>query len=218
MLDKLKSLFIVEEEQSSNQQADKTTKEVDSKTDRERSTVRESARTGGNVDQKITEKLLSAIDKTNLEGFDYLEYKNALKALEKIPMDEATRFRSAFATAATIGATLDKLVESAKFYIGVLDKENQTFLKSYDIQLKENISDKEAKVVDFEKVIQTKSDQIAQLTREIQLHQNEIMAIRAKLVETKSMMEQTQENFKVSYMNLRSHLEGDIAKMNEYLK
>lgn len=222
MLDKLKSLFVVEDEEQ-NIPKEKQEEGQDVQVTQEEASTSEpvaqkSNRGSGTVDVKITEKLLSAIDQNNLDGFDYLEYKNALKALEKLPMDEATKFRSAYATAATIGATLEGLVKSAKFYIGILDKENQTFLSSYDKQVKQNISSKEDDLVEFDNIIKLKSEQIMILTQEIQKHQREIEQIKAKLTESKQMMQSTQENFRTSYLTLRRHLEEDVVKMEEYLK
>ena len=50
----------------------------------------------GKVSTKFMEILFKAMEDNNLDGFDYLEFKQSLKSLEKMPMDETTRFKSAF--------------------------------------------------------------------------------------------------------------------------
>jgi len=137
MLKNLKSLFIVEDEEE-NKEAPKPSEKTAGKSDKEPvvstppplPNTSVSASSQGVLDTNIVEKLLQAIEKNNLEGFDYLEYKKSLKALEKMPMDEATKYRSAFATASTMGVTLDKLIQTTNFYIGVLDKENRRDYKT----------------------------------------------------------------------------------------
>lgn len=215
MLNKLKSLFIVEEETETEK------KEPQKEANTKNAPIPKSTSPSvnlGSVDSKIIEKLLKAFEDNNQEGFDYLEYKNALKALDKMPMDEATKYRSAFATASTIGTTLDKLTSSAQFYIAILDKENKTFLSSFDSQVKNKISSKENELKQFENLIKSKSEQIKQLTLDIQKHQTQIQEIKLKLKESRGMMQSTQDNFKSSYVKLKSQLEEDIVKMEKYLK
>ncbi|MEM6967493.1 MAG: hypothetical protein AAF573_22205, partial [Bacteroidota bacterium] len=65
------------------------------------------------LDEKSISFLTGALDRNNLPGFDYIEFKQSLAALAKLNMDEETAFKSAFATAATVGLTKGKLLETA---------------------------------------------------------------------------------------------------------
>lgn len=221
MLKNLKSLFIVEESEDDKK---KVEKKKETKTAENTSTTSKPVtsssvvNTTGVVDAKIIEKLLQAIEKNNLDGFDYLEFKKALKALEKIPMDEATKFRSTFATASTMGVTLDKLLDTVKHYIGVLDKENTIFLKAFEGQLQANVGNKQKEITQFEAIIKEKSERIKQLTQEITKHQKQIADLKVSVDSSKSKIDKTQNDFKVSYLNLRSQFEQDVEKMKQYLK
>ena len=110
MLKKLKSLFIVEDESNAKGTVEKKEPEV----------IQDKSKSGeepipsgdisvpvddGKIDQKFVDVLLKAIDNQNMEGFDYLEYKQSLQSLSKMDMDESTRYKSAFAMAKTMGAT-----------------------------------------------------------------------------------------------------------------
>ena len=57
-----------------------------------------------------------------MEGFDYLEYKQSLQSLEKMNMDNQTRYQSAFAMAQTMGAKAKNLIDSAQYYLKVMQK------------------------------------------------------------------------------------------------
>lgn len=225
MLKNLKSLFIVEEtteEKKETPKQAKAEKEAPKKNVAETSNVSPktytNTDTSGSVDGKIIEKLLGAIEKNNLDGFDYLEFKKAIKALEKMPMDEATKFRSTFATASTLGVTLDKLVASTGHYITVLENENTTFLKAFEGQLTSNVGDKEKEITQFDAIIKEKSAQIKKLTEEITRHQTQIEELKKTVAESKSKIDKTRNDFKVSYLHLRSQLEQDVEKMKQYLK
>ena len=67
------------------------------------------------------------MEKANIEGFDYLEYKQSLKSLAKMPMDERTRFQSAYAMAQTMGASVGHLIKTAQHYIDILAAEEKKF-------------------------------------------------------------------------------------------
>ena len=119
MLKALKSLFIIEEEDSKSKSTSKTKSKQAPKAKPATNTVssiKESTKgRAGKVDSKFMNVLLKAMDNNNLEGFDYLEFKQSLKSLEKMPMDEATRYQSAFAMAKTMGASAAQLEHHEKW-------------------------------------------------------------------------------------------------------
>jgi len=226
MLKNLKSLFIVEEAQEEEK------KPAGTKEKKPVAPIKPSGatppplpkqnsgstNTTGSVDNKIVEKLLQAIEKNNLDGFDYLEYKKSLKALEKMPMDEATKYRSAFATASTMGVTLDKLLQTTNFYVGVLDKENEEFVSAFKNQFNDKVSGREREIAQFQSIIKEKSAQIKALTDEITKHQEQITGLKSKIEESNAKITKTQNDFKQSYDHLKAQFEDDIIKMKKYLK
>ncbi|PKV53100.1 hypothetical protein ATE84_5235 [Aquimarina sp. MAR_2010_214] len=226
MLKNLKSLFIVDDSEEENKPKQESAKNDDTKSDKNPPTKTPpplpnkvvNSGSSGVIDAKIIEKLLQAIEKNNLEGFDYLEYKKSLKALEKMPMDEATKYRSAFATASTMGVTLDKLLQTTNFYIGVLDKENEQFLGAFKNQFNDKVSGREREVAQFESIIKEKSAEIKKLTEEIAKHQKQITDLKGKIEESNAKINKTQNDFKLSYDHLKSQLEEDKVKMQKYLK
>ena len=169
-------------------------------------------------DGKIMDTLLGAVEKTNLEGFDYLEYKKSLQSLKKMSMSEETMFQSAFATAATMGVTLDRLVETAEYYKKILDKEMHTFGETVAAQHQQMVTKRKETVTMVGENISQKEKQIAQLQTEIR-HLKEKQAKLNKDVEQSSIkIEQTKANFEKSFLSLKDQFESDIIKMKKYLK
>lgn len=224
MLKNLKSLFFTEDGSEEVNNKKVVSKEV-SKEAIEKTTIvsksipiSTSTNTSGSVDNAIVEKLLVAIENNNLEGFDYLEFKKALKALEKIPMDEATKYRSTYATASTMGVTLTSLLENIKHYIGILDTENSVFIKAFEGQLASKVGNKEKEITQFDAVIKEKSEKIKQLTNEITKHQNQISELKRLVDDSNQKITKTQNDFKMSYLHIRAQFEQDAQKIKQYIK
>lgn len=216
VLKNLKSIFIIEEEQATEKPSPKKEQSA-SKSSAKASNQGLKANTG-KVTQKFTDVLFGALEKNNIDGFDYLEYKKSLKKLSKMPMDEPTRYQSAFAMASTLGATPQVLVETAQHYVNVLKQEEAKFQQALVNQRKQQIGDKESQIAQIEKVIQQKAEQIKKLTQEIQSHQKQTSKLSQEISQATVKVEQTKNNFKVSLNALLSQITKDVENMKKYLK
>lgn len=172
----------------------------------------------GTISDKFTEILFQAMEAANQEGFDYVEYKRSLQTLEKMPMDEKTRYFSAFAAAQSMGITKDKLLGSADFYLSVLKNENLKFQEATKGQREKQIGGKEKVIENLAATIQAKGEQIARLTEEIQKHQAEMDALKTEIADSVVKIETTMNDFTASYTNLAQQIEADKTKMQQFLQ
>ncbi len=226
--DKLKSLFIIEDETSSKKKkaAPTTKKKVEkaAPTPKAKSTPAVSGEAPaltvgkGKATAKFIEIMFGAMEKHNLDGFDYIEYKESLKSLEKMPMDEQTRFQSAFAMAKTMGATPQKLIDAAAHYLKVLEHEEQKFEQALENQRSRQIGGREKQIKDLEVGIQQKAKHIKKLTAEIEQSQQQLGAIKKEISGAVSKVETTKNNFIASYQVVVAQISADIEKMKKYLK
>lgn len=214
-LEKLKSLFFVTEE-TEKQQAQPTQTAANQGVKTE---AKPTPQPSGNVglDDKIFESLSKAIEDSNMDGFDFFEYKTSIKALENLPMDEATKYRSAFATASTMGVSVDKLIKSADYYKSILDKEKTKFEEALKLQVDKNVLDKQKMIEGMNADILNKSEQIKKLTEEIQSMQAEIEKHQAFITEANAKIDATKRNFDYTFNLIKSQMEEDIEKMKKYL-
>ena len=222
MLDKLKSIFITEDESVSKPKAEGEKEVPGSKISQEKPDIqtpqtRVSA-LPGKVNSKFTEVLFRAMEANNLNGFDYLEYKNSLKSLEKMPMDEQTRFKSAFAMAQTMGATPDHLIKTANHYIRVLLEEQEKFGQALANQRAQQIGNKEEQIKQLESIIKEKTQQIERLKAEIQQHGKDMESMKADISSASVKVESTKNDFQASFNNLVNQINKDIESMKNYLK
>ncbi len=172
----------------------------------------------GNVSDKFVEILLGALEKNNQEGFDYLEFRQALKNLAKMPMDEQTRFHSAYAMAQTMGITPAKLVDSAQFYLNVLTNEQARFNEAHAQQRARLIGNREEEVKNMEAMIQQKSEQIKQLTQQIEDHRKQSEQIRKEVSDSTIKIENTKADFEKTYESISGQIKEDIGKIQQHLK
>ena len=160
MLKRLKSIFIVEEEEKF--EFPKKGSEVKESPKVEAIPVGEDVKPS----EKFINSLLKAIENNNLEGFDYLEYKQSLRSLASMDMDEETKFNSAFAMAKTMGATKNALIESANHYLIILKAEEGKFNEAYKKQQQKQVGERRERLRNIESSIRKKEDQIKKLQEE----------------------------------------------------
>lgn len=174
--------------------------------------------TQGSVTDKFVEILMAALEKNNQDGFDYFEFRQALKNLSAMPMDEVTRYKSAYAMAQTMGVTPVKLADSAKFYLGILGNEQSKFNDAHTQQRAKLIGNREDELKNLEAMAVQKTEQIKQLTQEIEAHKQRGDQIRTEISESTIKIENTKADFDATFSNVTANIEADIAKIQQYLK
>lgn len=213
-LNKLKSLFIVTDETNKTETTDNTTNQQTTNDSTSQQVVTNT--TVGQADNSIIETLFKAMSENNVQGFDYFEYKQSLKTLLGM-LDEPTAFKSAYATAATMGLTKQKLIDSANFYIKVLDKEKEKFTQAVDAQVAANIKGKESEIEQAKNQINEKSEMIRKLTDEISALQQKMNEIQSHIIQATQKIQATSANFEASYQKIASDIKADVEKINQHI-
>jgi len=169
------------------------------------------------VSKKFTEILFKAIEDNNQEGYDYLEFKQALQNLKALDMDEVTRYKSAFASAQALGVTPDGLISSAQYYQEVLITEEQKFGETLKNQRFNKIETRHADIEKVQQTISHKRQEIEQLQLQIQKLEEQLKETKAEVSEAEVKFQQTQEQFDASYHNLIQQIKADVDKIKQYL-
>lgn len=229
MFKKLKSIFIVDDEDFiANQKGEKIPANVDPKSDAKSDAKTTDAyvptvdaskfKSTAESSRKFVDVLLKAIEANNLEGFDYLEYKQSLQNLSKMAMDEETRYKSAFAMAQTMGVTSAKLVTAAQHYITILSEEDSKFKAALKNQKNKQINERQQKIKDFELMITNKSKQIESLKKDLEKHKKQLEKEKQSVQGAAEKVEKTRINFESAYDSVAGQIRDDIQKMKKYLK
>lgn len=217
-LSKLKGIFIVQTP-ADGQTAEATPVKTDATTKPAATTPKAEVVTPtGKVSDKFYEILFGAMETNNQPGFDYLEYKKSLQTLAKMPMDEATRYSSAYAAAQAMGVSSQQLNDSAQFYLNILKTEDSKFQESVNQQRQKQIGSKEKAIADLDATIKAKGEQIAKLTQEIAAHQEDMGKMKAEISEAVVKIETTLSDFHATYSDLIGQIGQDVENMKKYLK
>lgn len=171
----------------------------------------------GKPDAKIAEKLSEAVGKANLDGYDYFEFAKAIQSIGSSIPAESVRYQAAFSAGAAMGCTPDKLVETAKHYLGVLDQEEGQFQEAMKAKLSGDVEQKKSEAENTLKTIQEKQEAIKAMTEEI----NNLHEQRAVLLNEANTNEVNvraiSNNFSVTIQAFRDRITSDIAKIQKYL-
>lgn len=169
------------------------------------------------LDERSVDFLTKALEKNNLPGFDYIEFKQSLAALTGMSMEEETAFKSAFATASTVGLTKDKLLKTAEHYKKILSKEKEQFDAALQKQMVQRVSSKQKEVEKLRKQIEEYKAKIEQLQEKIDKSQHTIDTADEHIQEAKSKIVSTKENFEHTLTSIVNQIDQDIENINRYL-
>lgn len=228
MFKKLKSLFVIDEGGQNASSTNETTANQENKSSTPKEVKNSSIKIEkpvydkdnppkGKPNEKFVNILLGAIEKNNVDGFDYLEFKQALQNLGGVEMDEATKFKSALAMAKTMGATKDVLFKSANLYLNVLSKEEAKFMESFMNQVNRQVDTRNQDIKNLEQGIALKKKQIEELQKEIEKQEKSLNDKKSTANKANAKAQSTKESFYHSYHIVTEQIKNDIAKMKQYL-
>ncbi|MBK6930329.1 MAG: hypothetical protein IPH12_05470 [Saprospirales bacterium] len=169
------------------------------------------------LDERSLDFLSNAVEKNNLPGFDYFEFKRAVAALSQMQLDEATCYKSAFATAATVGLTKEKLIETAGYYRNVLLKEKEQFDKALDSQNSTKVTSREQEIKRLRDQIDRHKAEIARLQDEMAGYLTQIDQAEASVKQEAEKLEKTKTAFEKTHQSVLLQIDRDVENMHKYL-
>jgi chromosome segregation ATPase len=170
------------------------------------------------LDEKSSRALIRALkSKHNDSTFDYIKFKQSVEALKNLDMDVATAYKSAFATAMTMGLTKDTLLKSANGYAQVLEYEKESFAQALKGQIDEKIQGRREEVNKLAQKIEDHKRKIQELEREISIFQNRIDNVDQDVESANAKIEETKAKFLEAYDVLNTHITEDIDLIKEYI-
>ena len=169
------------------------------------------------LDEKSISFLTDALEKNNLPGFDYIEFKQSMAALAEMNLDEETAMKSAFATAATVGLTKKKLLDTAAHYKKILTGEKEKFGKAMQNQMEKNISGKQKEVEKLKDKIEKYKAKILELEQQIEKDQKVIDTADENINAAKAKIDQAKEKFEYAHQSVMNQIEKDMDSIQKFL-
>ncbi len=169
------------------------------------------------LDEKSVEFIAKAMEKANLPGFDYLEFRMAVDNLKKMNLDEITAIRSAFATMSTMGLTKDKIIETATHYRSVLIKEREHFdaasQKQQDLKIGQNLQ----QVEELKRKIADNELKIKQLQEEVEVSRTKIRELDYERDNASAKIDDAKTKYFFTHQSILNLMEKDIENMRQHL-
>lgn len=207
MLNRLKSLFVVTEEvekQSEKKQENKTVEETHYKIDEV-----------GVFNQEIYEHLTQAIEAANLPGEDYLEFVEALNAMRNLPISETAKMQSVMATLSTKGLTVQKIEDSAKFYLQILEKEKQKYNENISGEIDKELQTNKMSLEEMEKIAEQKQKEIERLNQELEHLHEEIARQKNDLLNVEDKVKEKKDSFNFTFDAVANQIKTNVEKVKQ---
>ncbi|MBK9272586.1 MAG: hypothetical protein IPM48_13420 [Saprospiraceae bacterium] len=167
---------------------------------------------------KFYEILAGVIEKSNTPGFDYIEFKSAVKSVAEMhQMNEETAYKTAFITAQTMNVKASFLIDSAKKYISILNTEEIAFSQSAQKYLDQQIQGRKNELGQLEKETQDIKAEIQRLQQVLIEKEKRINKISEEADSFKQKYESNKVDFQEAYKTIVQQIEEDIQKMQKYL-
>jgi Na+/phosphate symporter len=170
-----------------------------------------------NEDKRSASFILSKLAEKQKPGFDYLRFKRSLKAMEKLPMDEATRFQSAFAAALALDVSKEELMKTAQYYIDYLKQEKGRFAEEAELRMVKKVKDREQQVVHVQEMIDKYREKVQQLQEQISNYEAKVIAAKSEMDEERQRIDSSLVLFNTTCDLMMQDIEADLEKLSTYL-
>ena len=174
----------------------------------------------GQIDKKFTEHFVNLLEKANLPGPDYFEYKQALQSMEGLGLGEEKQFQAAWASFKAMGGAKDTTIlkSSADQYLGILSKDRDSFLKDVEKAIKERVGALQDEYKKLEETNAAYAQQIIDLQKKIDDNKNRLGQISGEVSEQTAKINTNKDSFEVTYVSFVDQIQSDLAKINQYLQ
>ncbi len=169
------------------------------------------------IDERSAEFLLSKLTSRQKQGFDYLRFKRSLKAMEHLPLDESTRFQSAFAAAQALDVTREELMKTAQYYLDYLGKEQAQFSREAEDRLQKRVKERKQQIEHVTEMIEKYREKVKQLQAQIAGYEEKVSHATAEMESEQERIDSSRQLFDQTCQSLMEAIEEDLEKLNRYL-
>lgn len=169
-------------------------------------------------DSKIVNALTLALKEKALPEYDFMKFMDSQAALAVAIPDESARFKATFATVKGMGVTKGKLLETAKYYVSILDAEKSTFMSGVEGQFKDKVGSNQKRITDLEALIGVKEAEIKKLQDELSSATANRDTLVVQVTDWQTKIEAAKLNFEQVYARLRTQIENNAGKITNHLE
>lgn len=170
-----------------------------------------SASVSGDEMQKFKAHFEDLFEKANLPGPDYFEFSKMCQAMS---LPDETKFPAVFAGLSIQGLTKQKLLESGKHYIAIVEEDAANFNTAVDQKIMSEVASMRQTAIMKEEELRKKEDLIVQLQNEITGDKTSIVTLKAQADEKEQKAKEKFNTYKAACDAIKSSIEVDLSKIS----
>ena len=167
--------------------------------------------------EKFEKYFDNLFEKANFPGPDYFEFYKTMETLEAHIPDEKSTVSATFASLAIQGLTKQNLVDTAKKYQEIIEKDNLNFEKALETKAKSELGDRNAKLKILEQKITTNSELVQKLTKEISDAQVLMGQIKNEVLEQENKLNKNKHGYQIACHAVLNKIATDIQKIQSII-
>lgn len=173
------------------------------------------------VDRKFVDHFVDLLEKANLPGPDYFEFKQALKSMDGLGLDEQKQFQASWASFRAMASGVKDitiLTTSASQYLTILDKDRAGFLKDVEKAINERVGSLSQETKKLEEDNKAYAQQIVELQKKINDNNTRLEQINGEIQTQSAKITENRDSYDITYHSFVEQINSDVLKIKQYLK
>lgn len=162
--------------------------------------------------------LQEVYQKGNFQGPDYQEFIDGINSLANEAIDERTKFVTAFVGFKVQGVTKEKLVDTAKKYIDMIEAQRNEFKATIENTLNQEVGDKQQKLESLKAENLKIEEQMQQLTALRNKNNEQYQKLSLEISEDVQILKQKEAGFNAAADIFVKNVHENMNKIQTYLK
>jgi len=154
-------------------------------------------------------------DKANLPGPDYYEFVKMSQAM--VNLTDEVKIPAVFSALKVQGLSKEKLLETAKQYIQIIEEDQKKFAAALDTKILTEINNRKNNLVERQNTIKQKEELIKQLQTEIVQENLDIVRITGEIATDEKKFSDKTYAYNTACQNKKNEINIDIEKITKLL-
>lgn len=169
------------------------------------------------LDKRSSDALVKALKDNHIAEFDYLKFIHSVDTLTGMNIDEDTAYKSAFATAKTMGFTKEAFRKTTRHYLTVLSAQRESFADALKRQRTDKLSNQSDRNEAIKKKVEAHKAKIKKLQEEIVTYEKQLLEFDSTLEKERVKLEKVTKGFVESYEHFEKKIKSDLELFEKYL-
>lgn len=166
------------------------------------------------LDQVSIKFLSEALNSQAGDKFDYIKFRKAILALQKMNMDKNTAIQSTLTTASTMGVNQSDIKASALKFMSLLDNEILKFDAALQKQAFMRIDEKKSDIQTSIKAIEDANKKIQELTELIKREELQQINLQEEIDKNQTLLDKKKQEFHQVTLEVKNLINEDINSLN----